>query len=191
MEQVEYEYNEYCDFEKYSTLILEKRRERELFLEKKKNDKLALKKELKYLNTLKDTFLELEMNKESTDKIISAMEQSQEKIKFLKEQFVDISELGDIVNMVICPRCEDPSEFIEGCNHILCPYCNYEFCKVCKESYDNADHLLCGHQTLGRDHFLKEPKKIGKLSAFVGTLAGVDERTTKKDSSLLRQSRSV
>jgi hypothetical protein len=35
-----------------------------------------------------------------------------------------------------------------------------------------------------------EPKKKnlkkGKLSAFVGTLSGVDERTTKKDESLLR-----
>jgi len=42
-----------------------------------------------------------------------------------------------------CPRCKTKIEKTEGCNHVLCSLCFFEFCWECMEEY-NGTHFGCG-----------------------------------------------
>lgn len=45
----------------------------------------------------------------------------------------------DPENVRLCPTCKAPIEKAEGCNHMVCYYCEYEFCWICGETY-SKDH---------------------------------------------------
>ena len=42
-----------------------------------------------------------------------------------------------------CPNCSIITEKIEGCNHITCSKCNYQWCWLCDQKYD-PEHYLSG-----------------------------------------------
>ena len=42
-----------------------------------------------------------------------------------------------------CPYCQMYIEKNEGCNHMTCTYCNYEWCWICEQKYD-IDHFSSG-----------------------------------------------
>ena len=60
-----------------------------------------------------------------------------------------------------CPRCKIFTEKNEGCNHMTCPSCKYQWCWLClgKYSYGHYDRGECkGHQFTKADN-LEEAKK--------------------------------
>eukprot|EP00457_Paulinella_chromatophora_P001706 gb/GEZN01001708.1/.p1 GENE.gb/GEZN01001708.1/~~gb/GEZN01001708.1/.p1 ORF type:complete len:758 (+),score=103.96 gb/GEZN01001708.1/:297-2570(+) len=40
-----------------------------------------------------------------------------------------------VSNIKPCPKCRAPTEKIEGCNHMTCPRCSYEWCWMCRGKY--------------------------------------------------------
>ena len=66
-----------------------------------------------------------------------------------------------------CPRCKIFTEKNEGCNHMTCASCKYQWCWLClgKYSYGHYDRGECkGHQFTKADN-LKEAKK-GKRAKY-------------------------
>ena len=66
-----------------------------------------------------------------------------------------------------CPRCKIFTEKNEGCNHMTCPSCKYQWCWLClgKYSYGHYDRGECkGHQFTKADN-LEEAKK-GKRAKY-------------------------
>jgi hypothetical protein len=43
--------------------------------------------------------------------------------------------------MRLCPNCKAHIEKSEGCNHMTCYYCEFQFCWICGETY-TQDHFL-------------------------------------------------
>lgn len=64
-----------------------------------------------------------------------------------------------------CPRCKIYTEKNEGCNHMTCPNCQYQWCWICEEKY------IYGHYTQGKCNGLqfikadniKDAKRIKSL----------------------------
>ena len=40
--------------------------------------------------------------------------------------------------VIKCPKCAFGTEKIEGCNHMTCPKCRYEYCWICKSKYRSS-----------------------------------------------------
>ena len=66
-----------------------------------------------------------------------------------------------------CPKCNIITEKIEGCNHITCTKCNYQWCWLCNEEY-NPEHYLEG-KCKGYQFFKPKNEKDIKL-AFEGKI---------------------
>eukprot|EP01097_Dermamoeba_algensis_P004088 TRINITY_DN2731_c0_g1_i1.p1 TRINITY_DN2731_c0_g1~~TRINITY_DN2731_c0_g1_i1.p1 ORF type:complete len:314 (+),score=37.60 TRINITY_DN2731_c0_g1_i1:86-1027(+) len=69
-----------------------------------------------------------------------------------------------------CPGCSIIIQRKEGCNHVICSYCKYEFCWICMKEF-RADHYFVGDcEGL---QFAKFPKlkKVGRKAAVGGKYA--------------------
>lgn len=53
-------------------------------------------------------------------------------------------------NFALCPECRSRSLKIDGCNHMVCPLCKYEYCWICKK---NLKKLGYKHFDLKKDPF--------------------------------------
>ena len=64
-----------------------------------------------------------------------------------------------------CPRCKMYTEKNEGCNHMTCVACKYQWCWLCEKqySYGHYDSGTCEGQQFTKANYLKEIKnaKIG------------------------------
>jgi len=40
-------------------------------------------------------------------------------------------------NLYFCPKCKTKVEKVDGCNHMICIICNYEFCWICGGPYSD------------------------------------------------------
>ena len=59
----------------------------------------------------------------------------------LKKWFNKINEGNESLNWVLnntqpCPNCDVDIEKIDGCNHMKCGFCKYEFCWICSKNWE-------------------------------------------------------
>ena len=83
--------------------------------------------------------------------------------KYIEEEFMDWKK-GKRVKR--CPRCKIYTEKNEGCNHMTCTSCKYQWCWLCEGEYKygHYDSGGCkGFQFTKADN-LEEAKKIGRDS---------------------------
>jgi E3 ubiquitin-protein ligase RNF19A len=57
--------------------------------------------------------------------------------KAIDEQFDDWARSRDVR---FCPYCKARIEKAEGCNHMTCYYCEFQFCWICGATY-TSDHF--------------------------------------------------
>jgi len=48
-------------------------------------------------------------------------------------------------NISFCPMCRTKVEKIDGCNHMTCLFCKYQWCWVCKDTFTGYDHYTAGN----------------------------------------------
>ncbi|MBQ4080035.1 MAG: IBR domain-containing protein, partial [Thermoguttaceae bacterium] len=68
-----------------------------------------------------------------------------------------------------CPYCKFWTEKNEGCNHMTCSNCKYQWCWLCegKYTYNHYEKGICrGFQFTKADN-LNEAKKIGRSSVHL------------------------
>jgi hypothetical protein len=46
------------------------------------------------------------------------------------------------LNIQLCPHCNILIEKVDGCNHMKCINCNYEFCWLCLKEYESIHYAL-------------------------------------------------
>ena len=64
-----------------------------------------------------------------------------------------------------CPKCQMYVEKNEGCNHMTCVYCNYEWCWICEQKYE-SDHFskgTCEGQSNTKVDSLKELEELQNI----------------------------
>lgn len=62
-------------------------------------------------------------------------------IELLKEIRNDLVEMKKF-NYNLCPNCHVIIEKNDGCNHMQCIYCYYEFCWICLEQYEKGHYSI-------------------------------------------------
>ena len=81
--------------------------------------------------------------------------------KFMEEEFMDWKKDKRVKK---CPRCKIYTEKNEGCNHMTCTSCKYQWCWLCEGEYKygHYDSGKCrGFQFTKADN-LKEAEKVGR-----------------------------
>ena len=67
---------------------------------------------------------------------------------------------GDRYNISFCPMCRTKIEKNEGCNHMTCAFCQYEFCWLCGgDASSESNHWAPGHGC-GADMMEEYTKKV-------------------------------
>ena len=70
-----------------------------------------------------------------------------------------------------CPKCSIITEKNNGCNHITCTKCGYQWCWLCNEEY-NANHFL-GGKCKGFQYF--QPKSEYEIKLMMEGKINYDE----------------
>jgi E3 ubiquitin-protein ligase RNF19A len=61
------------------------------------------------------------------------------------------------INISYCPKCKTRVEKVEGCNHMTCYFCQFQWCWICGGTYTD-DHYVpinpfgCGNQQFAKKH---------------------------------------
>eukprot|EP00347_Sterkiella_histriomuscorum_P018509 403345242 len=61
------------------------------------------------------------------------------------------------INISFCPKCKTKVEKVEGCNHMTCYFCRFQWCWICGGTY-TQDHYVpfnpfgCGNQQFAKKH---------------------------------------
>lgn len=60
-----------------------------------------------------------------------------------------------------CPKCQAPIERNDGCNHMTCQICHYQFCYVCEEPWEtHSNYYVCPKYK--KDVVVKNTKGVSK-----------------------------
>jgi hypothetical protein len=72
-----------------------------------------------------------------------------------------------------CPQCKTPIQKTEGCNHMTCQGCRYEFCWICMGRFTGYDHFSTG-RCRGLQNWSSNWTKYGAYAGIgVAAAAGV------------------
>ena len=69
----------------------------------------------------------------------------------------------DADNFQQCPQCNVIIEKNEGCNHMRCINCEFQFCWICKEKYSNDHYAIYNVRGCPGMRFGKIKKKYKML----------------------------
>lgn len=68
-----------------------------------------------------------------------------------------------MANTKQCPECRKPIEKNQGCNHMTCKICNYEFCWLCLGKWSEHGQKTGGYYNCNKYEELKN-KGDGKIT---------------------------
>jgi len=57
------------------------------------------------------------------------------------------------IDIQVCPRCKTKVEKVEGCNHMTCLFCRYEFCWICGGPYTRGHFIPFNPMGCGADYY--------------------------------------
>ena len=61
------------------------------------------------------------------------------KCKFSRDKELD--KWAKANGIKFCPSCKTKVEKVDGCQHMTCPFCNYEWCWLYGEKFDDGEHV--------------------------------------------------
>lgn len=63
-----------------------------------------------------------------------------------------------IANTKNCPKCQRPIEKNQGCNHMTCQMCKYEFCWLCMGNWSDHGNATGGYYKCNKYEEMKNTK---------------------------------